>query len=267
MRNGAAVLGVVMALVGVMPALAADDEPRWLLSSSVNYSIGDYGTNKDTTIVYVPFTFGVRPIDSLWVSVTVPWIYQNSQNVVVTGGGVATRKKAKGKFAQPATATTESGLGDVLLKASYVLLDEKPFLPEIAPYVKIKFPTADEDRGLGTGEFDETIGVDLSKQIIGPLYGYVTVAYTFVGSPPGADFHNSFGWSVGAAYTLIPSLSVFAFLDGSTAIAPGQADPLELRVGAEFRLLKTLKLTGAVTRGLSDGAPDWGLSAALTLRF
>jgi len=70
-----------------MPALAADDEPRWLLSSSVNYSIGDYGTNKDTTIVYVPFTFGVRPIDSLWVSVTVPWIYQNSQNVVVTGGG------------------------------------------------------------------------------------------------------------------------------------------------------------------------------------
>jgi Putative MetA-pathway of phenol degradation len=267
MRYGGVVLGVVFVLVGVMPALAADDDPRWLFSSSVNYSIGDYGTNKDTTIVYVPFTFGVRPVDTLWINVTVPWIYQSSQNVVVTGGGVATRKKATGKFAQPATATTESGLGDVLLKVSYVLPEGKTFIPEIEPYVKIKFPTADKDRGLGTGEFDETIGVDLSKQLIGALYGYVTVAYTFVGSPPGADFSNSFGWSVGAGYTLIPSLSFFAFLDGATAIAPGQADPLELRVGAEYRLFKALKFTGAVTRGLSNGSPDWGLSAGLTARF
>ncbi len=267
MRYGGVVVGVVMVLIGVLPALAADDDPRWLFSSSVNYSVGDYGTNKDTTIVYVPFTFGVRPVDTLWISLTVPYIYQNSQNVVVTGGGVATRKKATGKFAQPATATTESGLGDVLLKASYVLVDEKPFLPEIAPYVKIKFPTADKDRGLGTGEFDETVGIDLSKQLIGPLFGYVTVAYTFIGSPAGTDLHNSFGWSIGAAYTLIPSLSFFAFLDGSTAISPGEADPLELRVGAEYRLTRALKFTGAVTRGLSNGAADWGLSAALTLRF
>src|SRR5262249_26434668 len=131
MRYGALVLGLVMSLVGAMPALAADDDPRWLFSSSVNYSIGDYGTNKDTTIVYVPFTFGVRPIDSLWISATVPWIYQNSQNVVVTGGGVATRKKATGKFAQPATATSESGLGDVLLKASSGLGHEKAAIPGI----------------------------------------------------------------------------------------------------------------------------------------
>jgi hypothetical protein len=233
MRYGGVVAGVVMVLVGVIPAVAADDDPRWLFSSSVNYSVGDYGTNKDTTIVYVPFTFGVRPVDTLWINLTVPWIYQNSQNVVVTG---ATRKKATGTFAQPATSTSESGLGDVLLRGSFVLVDEKSFLPEIAPYVKIKFPTADKDRGLGTGEFDETIGVDLSKQLIGPLYGYVTVAYTFVGSPPGTEFHNSFGWSIGAAYTLIPSLSFFAFLDGSTAISPGEADPLELRVGAEYRI-------------------------------
>jgi hypothetical protein len=151
MRYGGVVVGVVMILVGVVPALAADEDPRWLFSSSVNYSVGDYGTNKDTTIVYVPFIFGVRPVDTLWINLTVPWIYQNSQNVVVTGGGVATRKKATGKFAQPATSTSESGLGDVLLKGSFVLLDEKSFLPEIAPYVKIKFPTADKDRGLGTG--------------------------------------------------------------------------------------------------------------------
>jgi hypothetical protein len=62
-------------------------------------------------------------------------------------------------------------------------------------------------------------------------------------------------------------LAVFAFLEGSTAISPGQPDPVELRVGAEYRLAKALKLTGGVTRGLTDGAADWGLSAGLSLRF
>jgi hypothetical protein len=197
----------------------------------------------------------------------VPFIYQDTQNVVLTGGGVASRKNQKGKLAKPAGSTTESGLGDVLLKVSFIVLEEQPLLPEIEPYVKIKFPTADSDRGLGTGEFDETIGVDLSKNLVGGLYGYLSLAYTFIGDPPGSDLHDSFAWSIGAGYSVIPPFSVFAFLDGATAIASGQSDPLELRVGAELKLTGVLKLTGAVTRGLSNGSADWGGSAGLALRF
>src|SRR5207245_8014817 len=123
------------------------------------------------------------------------------------------------------------------------------------------------DRGVGTGEYDETLGVDLSKRLIDALFGYLTLAYTFIGDPPGTDFRNSFGWSVGAAYAVIQPLSLFAFLEGSTAIARGQEDPVELRVGAEVRVTKWLKLTGPVSRGLTNGAADWGVSAGLTLRF
>lgn len=266
MRRRGLVMGFALILLGAAPAVAAD-EPRLSLSTSVNYSEGDYGTGGDTTIVYVPFTLGVRPIDRFWLRLTVPFIHQTSENVVLTGGGVAARNEGRGKLARPATSTTESGLGDVLLKGSVVLVEEAAVIPEIEPYVKIKFPTADVDRGLGTGEFDETLGVDFSKSLIDLLFGYVTLSYTFIGDPPGTDFRNSFGWSVGAAYAVLPPLSVFAFLDGSTAIARGQSDPVELRVGAEYRVLKTLKLTGAVTRGLTDGAADWGLSAGLALRF
>ena len=267
MRSRGALIGLALIVAGVTPALAAEDDPRWSFSTSVNYSVGDYGTNKDTTIVYVPFTLGVQPLDRLWLSLTLPYIYQSSENVVVTGGGVAARKRGSGKFAAPERSTSESGIGDMLLKASYVVLEESEFIPEIAPYVKIKFPTADSDRGLGTGEFDETIGVDLSKRLIDRLYGYLSLSYTFIGDPPGTDFRNAFGWSVGAAYSVTPPLAVFAFLEGSTAISPGQSDPVELRVGAEYKLTKVLKLTGAVTRGLTDGAADWGLSAGLSLRF
>lgn len=260
------VLAVVLILTGMTPALA-DDVPRWSFSTSVNYSVGDYGTDRDTTIVYVPFTLGVRPIDRLELSLTVPYIYQSSENVVVTAGGVAVRKRGDGKFARPESSSSESGLGDMLLKVSFTVLEEADLVPEITPYVKIKFPTADSDRGLGTGEFDETVGVDLSKRLVDRLFGYLTFAYTFIGDPPGTDFRDSFGWSLGAAYSVARPLSVFAFLDGSTAISPGQSDPVELRVGAEYRLTRALRLTGSVTRGLTDGAADWGLSGALGVRF
>jgi Putative MetA-pathway of phenol degradation len=261
-----ALLGIVLAIVGVRPAFA-QDEPRVSLSASVDYSVGDYGTGKDTTLLYVPFTLGVRPFDRFWLKVTVPYLYQTSQNVVLTGGGVAVKGKSNGKLTRPATSTTESGLGDVLAKASLVLVEEKDFIPEITPYFKVKFPTADKDRGLGTGEFDETLGVDVNKRLVASLFGYLELAYTFIGEPPGTTLHNTFGWSVGAAYAIVQPFSVFAFLEGATAIAPGQDNPLDIRVGAEYRVIKVLKLTGAVTRGLSNGSADWGVSGTLTLRF
>src|SRR6266511_3076965 len=193
MRVRATVIGLVVLLLGAVPALVADG-PRFSLSSSFNYSKGDYGTSEDTEIIYVPFTFGVK-LDRFELRLTVPYIRQTSQTVTLTGGGVAVRKDKKAQAAQ--ATDTESGLGDVLLRGSYILLQEQDVWPEVTPYFKIKFPTADEDRGLGTGEFDETFGVDLAKRLVDGLFGYVGLAYTFIGSPPGSDLKNSFGWSVG----------------------------------------------------------------------
>jgi len=255
----------VLAIAGVMPAVA-QDEPRVSISTSVNYFVGDYGTGKDTTFVYVPVTLGVRPLDRLWLSVTVPYLYQSNQNVVLTGGGAAARKSGKGKFGRPGDDTTEQGIGDVLGKVSYVLVEEKELVPEVTPYVKIKFPTADSDRGLGTGEFDETLGVELSKRLTNQLTAFLSFSYTFIGSPAGEDLRDSFGWSLGADYAVTPPLSLFAFLEFSTAIDQSQPD-LELRVGAEYRVTKALSLIGAVSRGFTEGSLDWGVSASVGVRF
>jgi len=263
MRSRTAWTALALVLLAAVPAFA-QDSPRFSLSSSFNYSTGDYGTSEDTELIYVPFTFGVK-LDRFELRLTVPYIRQTSQLVTLTGGGVGVRKDKKAQAAQE--TDTESGLGDVLLRGSYVLLQEQDVWPEVTPYVKIKFPTADEDRGLGTGKFDETFGVELSKTFLERFTAFLGVAYTIVGSPAGSDFDNSFGWSVGAAYAVARPFSVFAFLDGATAISSAQEDPLELRVGAEWRITNVVKLTGAVTKGLSDGSADWGISAGLALRF
>lgn len=267
MRYPTIVLAVILLMISAGPAIAED--PRWSLSTSVNFSRGDYGTGEDTDLLYVPFTLGVKPIDRLTLSVTVPYIRQTTQTVTLTGGGVAVRKDQERKLAtdRRSVTRTEHGLGDILAKGQYVLLEERALFPEISPYLKIKVPTADEDKGLGTGEFDETLGVDLSKTFIQRLVAYLALAYTFIGSPAGTDLDNSFSWSIGAAYLVAQPVTLFGFLEGATAISPGQENPLELRFGAEYKLTKAVKLTGSVNVGLSDGSPDFGFSAGLAFRF
>src|SRR5437879_10120577 len=154
------------------------------------------------------------------------------------------------------SSSTGVGTSPVLLEGQYVLVEEKSVLPEIAPYLKIKFPTADQGKGLGAGEFDETVGVGLRKTLFPRFVSYLTLAYTFIGSPAGTSLDNSFGWSVGAAYLVARPFSVFAFLDGSTAISPGQANPLEVRVGADYRVAQALKIFGSVSPGLGDAPAD-----------
>src|SRR5687768_16498740 len=125
MRYRYVVIGLVTILAAAAPALGADFGPRWSFSTSVNYSVGDYGTDDDTTIVYVPFTLGVRPIERLSLSLTVPYIYQSSEDVVVTAGGVAVKKRGSGTSARTTRSTSESGLGDILVKGSFIALEER----------------------------------------------------------------------------------------------------------------------------------------------
>ncbi len=86
----AVAVGIALILLTAVPASA--DDFLWLVSTSFNYSSGDYGTGKDTTLIYVPLTLGVRPIERFTVSLTIPYIRQSTQTVVVTGGGVAVRR-------------------------------------------------------------------------------------------------------------------------------------------------------------------------------
>src|SRR2546426_5429167 len=126
MRHRSVLIGVALMLLGVTPALAEDD-PRLSLSTSVNYSVGDYGAGKDTTIVYVPFTLGVSPLNRLWLDVTVPFIHQTTQNVIITGGGVASRKEEKGKLARPARSTTEADRKSTRLNSSHLVISYAVF--------------------------------------------------------------------------------------------------------------------------------------------
>lgn len=57
----------------------------------------------------------------------------------------------------------ESGLGDILATAKFRLLDEQELWPALGLYTQISFPSGDEEKGLGSGSVDVTLGGMLTK--------------------------------------------------------------------------------------------------------
>jgi hypothetical protein len=78
-------------------------------------------------------------------------------------------------------------MGDILVRARYYLYTEQGLLPSVLVGGRIKIPTADHDKGLGTGAWDENINVGLVKLLTPALVAFVDGGYTFIGNPPGVN--------------------------------------------------------------------------------
>lgn len=163
------------------------------LSVLPEYSEGKYGTGHTTQILEVPFRGEWSATDRLDLSLTIPYVWKRGRaDLTIVNGRpvpIVTRR--------PGQVTTEDGLGDILAEVDYTLLEDKGLVPDLTPFLEVKFPTADASRGLGTGEFDEKIGVYVTKKVGGQWTTHVDLSYTFVGSPPHTDLRNVFDWSVG----------------------------------------------------------------------
>jgi Putative MetA-pathway of phenol degradation len=254
---------------------AAAQRKDWKISGSVTYERGDFGTGTETTTVYIP-TVLKRYFDKGDVSLVVPYLHIEGSGAVVTVDGVPQRskKEPKGTGASgtgsttAATTVSNGGIGDVLLKGSYYLLEATAQPLDLAAVAKIKFPTASHSRNLGTGKFDEGFGAEASKRILKDWTLFSDVYYTILGTPAGADtFRNQFTFDIGAGYQIISPLNLSLFFEQKTAIVAGTSAPRDVNLNAEYQLTHEFRLFGTALAGLSDGSSDYGLTAGVSLRF
>jgi hypothetical protein len=250
------------------PKPSHDAEARELgltLSGTPEYTAGKYGTRHTTDILYVPFVVDWSVTDRFDLSLTLPYLREHGRDIVATiGGGVV--RTPLGRQASTGRARTEEGLGDVLLEAGYVLLEEKDLRPEVRAFAEIKFPTADSRRGLGTGAFDEAIGLGLEKRFA-MWTTAVEVRYVFVGSPHRTSLDNSVGWSAEVAYDATPWLRLSSRLEGATAVVRHEPDPLDLRIVAKVKVSDRVRLKAGAIKGLSNGSPNFGMLAGFEVSF
>lgn len=251
-------LAAALACAALSPAAAAD----WKFSSSLNYSAGKYGTAERTTSLYVPFTLK-RYYARYDLAVTVPYLRQTSAGQMVWVGGKPLRA-TRGSFRQ--ASTTEAGPGDIVLRATRGLtLEDAAFGLALAG--KLKLPTADEDKGLGTGQADIGAGLEFSKEVSAGWTLLVDGYYTVIGEPAGVNFNDQLALDLGFTRTLRENLALTVLYETQNAIVEGNPGPRGLSAALTGGAAGGLQVSGGLGLGLSDGSPDLGLSAGFSLKF
>lgn len=169
--------------------------------------------------------------------------------------------------------TTESGLGDVVASALYSFDPFVPAMPYIDVGAKIKFPTANEDKGLGTGAYDYTLNVDLYK----PLGAFAVlggVGYTFKGDiepdgnlSSGLKLDNVLSAYIGAEYQVSDNWLAGVSGDYREAASPFAVNGKEASAYVTWRLNRQWSITGSGGTGFSDASPDVFAGLSLVYGF
>jgi peptidoglycan-associated lipoprotein len=96
---------------------------------------------------------------------------------------------------------TGNKLGDLYLGAKANLLSEGVRQPlALAVRGTVKLPTADEDEGAGSGEYDYFADVVLSKEIVRRVEVSGFSGFAWRGDPDGVSLSDGWRWGVGAAF-------------------------------------------------------------------
>lgn len=254
------------------PSLFAEDG-RFGMTVSADYALGKYGGNTSTSIFYVPIIAEYKTsVYSL--KFTVPYLRIIGPGNVVSGinpivlenESDGSRRRSNGGFQDDNVGSgARDGLGDIIAAGSYTILDDPKydFLARVTG--KIKIGTADRRSGLGTGENDYLIQLDLSKSI-NRFTVFGSAGYRFLGDPPGINFNNGFIGTIGGNYrfSLDTGGLIFNFAKPSSNSSSAVR---ELTAFISFYITPISKLQVYVLRGFSNGSPDYGSGVSYSYIF
>ena len=242
-------LGGLILFAGIAAA-EQGGEPRLSISAGAEYTTGSYGGDADIEDFYVPLK-ATADFRRLSFRLTVPYLSVRApEGTIITGPG-----------GEPIPGTgdivTNSGIGDVM--ASVTVLDvihnrRLGFAMDLTG--KVKFGTADVDKGLGTGENDFTIQADFLK-FTDSITWVGSIGYKFRGQPPGATLDDALLASAGGIYRFNRDTRAGMFFDYRESSIG--ADPTqELSLFVSNRISADWKLQAYVFRGFTDSGADWG---------
>jgi hypothetical protein len=220
------------------------------------YFTGDFGSDIETRIAYVPLILTARSHRNEF-KVTVPFLsIQTDREVTFVGGEVIPGTSGERQ--------TETGLGDVLLQDDCYLVEGSTHAPWIYAGLRIKLPTGDESRGLGTGATDFGPGAGIIQPLGGRWSLLAEARYVLRGDPPGIDYRNTLWVTAGIQAKAWDSSWISLYYDRRESVLQDRNAIADLSLGFDRMLSAGSKLRSAVFVGLSDSAEDYGVSLGLS---
>lgn len=281
-----AVIMVVSLLSNVQPANAEPQPPQFAIGIGADVSRGSFGTDSTSSYASVPLIVDWFPSGRLDLELIVPLIYQRTKNTGMAAIGGVTKSTARrtmaGQYSYIGGSTamadggaavggtdgeSEFGLGDITLTGGYALMRDSDTTPNVRPTFYVKFPTADDARGLGTGEFDLGPGLSLSKWL-GNWQPFAEGRYIIQGASHGdTGALNFLTADAGVAYSWSDTFLTSVYARFGSRLFDGMSAPLEARLKAVWRFGERLYTEAYALKGLSDGSPDYGGGFAVFREF
>jgi len=286
-------LAVAMFLVisGSNPVFALSTTPEKPKTASISlgaeFASGKYGTDTTTRSVYMPMIVTWSPNELFDIGIEVPFVYQSNSNVttdlfrnsqqsttaatVAKGGPGGSnagnqQQNAGNSAASGSSDSSVSGLGDIIMRLGVIALSEGDKAPRIRPSLFVKFPTANKSDGLGTGEFDAGVGVELTKWF-GTVHLTGEGLYTYQGKVDGFGLKNYFSYTGGVGYQLTKNIEPMLIVKGATAPSSFSSELLEVRARVIWSLTDSTSLDLYGSRGIADSSPEYGGGIAVIYSF
>jgi hypothetical protein len=231
LATAALLIGVLQVHAG-RPLVTDDADPVELGRVEVEFGI-ELETSVNSYSLTAPFGFGFGVTDWLEMAIKPSVLYVDDQE---------------------ASPRRLGGVGDLVLEAK-ARLPFTPFDLGIALVPSLKIPTADEDRGLGTGKVDVGAVLAVTKEFTETQKLHFNVGYTVTGKAPEVRLQDVLFIGL-AGETTIPGLAeerlqLVAEVFGTTKAEEDGRGDIQGRLGIRYLAVEDLILDAAIGRSFT----------------
>ncbi|MFO7602672.1 MAG: hypothetical protein R6X06_02535 [Gammaproteobacteria bacterium] len=254
---------------GIATSYAAGPEPTGTalqretttgFSSSIGlqFDSGDYASANTTDTWRIPFDISYTQGNQFY-GLHSAYVSARSNGAII----ISSSTHARMFTASNRNADTVSGLADINLYAGHIFAATPSTRYSLT--AQIKLPTADADKGLGTGEADVSLEAGILRRRTGGETIFASLGYQFSGDSATTDYANILFASAGFSTAAQQGRRLGVILDYAQATTAEFDSGLELRGFMGVDLATQRHLNFYALLGLSDGSPDYG--AGMNYRY
>jgi len=236
--------------------------------TGLEYREGAYGTADSTSLLTIPLSLSYRKTNVSFFA-SVPLLYASSEGEIIVSNKT-TMPKAPGGVTTTTTTTattqTASSIGDIILSGTYYLLPDHQNQVNYRLTATLKLGTADEKKGLGTGENDFMVEGGAAKTITDYILSG-SLGYEISGDSAVYNYNDVIYGTAGITRLLETYREIGSYLYFSQAVTDGSEAPLELSFFYSQPIADTRSLYLYLIKGFSDGSPDFAIGGTIQIYY
>ena len=264
---------ILFILIGIFQTATALERTRlglvkegeFSLLAGLEYQEGDYGAPESTSLLRIPISISYRNTNFGFFA-SMPLLFAASDGEIIINSKTSMPKKTAPPTSSGTGRQTVSGIGDIVVSGSYFFTPDYRNETTYRLTGIYKLGTADVNKGLGTGENDLSFEGGATKNIDEYILSG-TLGYEINGDSPDFNYNDVLYGTVGLTKLLAMNKQLGSYLYYSQALTDVSDAPLEFSIFYSQPVAKTRDIYLFLSKGLSDGSPDFSIGGSLQIYF